>query len=116
MERQEIMAETKPAAPSPTPRAAAPSPTPRAAEPKTEAAPKPADPSKGLSDEIKASHHARITVPGRDGVDARLDNRSVEELETPVYDGVNKPQHVNGPDVAGQVEFTRKVLAKQNKG
>lgn len=90
-------------------------PKPAQSEPKPQARQGDNDPGKGLGDELKSAHAARTSVPGRDGVDARLDNRSKSELEPPPYDGVNKPQHVDGPDVAGQIEHTRNVLAERAK-
>lgn len=105
------MADTKPAASTPAPKS---TPEPKPAEKPAEAK---ADPGKGLADELAAHHKARTTVPGREGVDARLDNRPPEAFE-PVTFGPDdaKPQHVDGPDVVGQVEHTRKVLAARKKG
>lgn len=75
------------------------------------------DPGKGLGDEIAAAHKSRTTVPGRPDVDARLDNRSTEALTERTFGPDDaKPQHVSGPDVAGQAEHTRSILAKQKKG
>lgn len=67
-----------------------------------------------LSDALQAGHKARTTVPGRPDVDARLDNRRPEDLESRTYGPDDeKPQHVDGPDVAGQVKHTRSVLGKK---
>lgn len=110
------MADTKPAAAS----ASAPKSDPPKAEQKTDES-KPVvqagtDTGKGLADELKAHHAARTTVPGRDGVDARLDNRTPDAFEQRTFGPDDpKPQHVDGPDLAGQVEHTRDVLAERAK-
>lgn len=63
----------------------------------------------GLGDEMQALHNARTQVPGHEGVDARLDNRS-GAARPPRVEWPAKPQQIDGPDVAGQAEFTRKFL------
>jgi hypothetical protein len=67
------------------------------------------DPGEGLREALQASHKARTEVPGRPGVDARLDNRTgaaAPRLES----WPAKPQQVDGPDVAHQNEHTAAVL------
>jgi hypothetical protein len=113
MEGQGTMPDSKPAEQSAASKPAQPEAKPAEAKPQARQGDN--DPGKGTGDAVKAQHVARTTVPGRDGVDARLDNRSNSELDPPPYDGVNKPQHVDGPDVAGQVEHTRSVLAARAK-
>lgn len=67
------------------------------------------DPGKGFPAEVQAGHEARTTVPGYDGVDARLDNRTGAE-RPPLEQWPAKPQQIDGPDVAHQVEHTRATL------
>lgn len=110
------MAESKPAEP-----AKAAEPAKPAASPKVEPKPEPAesprggnsgqdtDPTKGLADAVQAQHKARTEVPGHPGIDARLDNRSGAQ-RPPLEEWPAKPQQVDGPDVAHQVEHTRATL------
>lgn len=70
------------------------------------------EPGEGLKEALQASHESRTKVPGFDGVDARLDNRSGAE-RPPLEEWPAKPQQVDGPDVAGQLEHTRRVLAER---
>lgn len=70
----------------------------------------------GMADQMKAHHKARTEVPSRPDVDARLDSRSADQLEPPVGStdpDAAKPQHVDGPDVAGQAEWTAKTLREK---
>lgn len=70
------------------------------------------EPGEGLKDAVQAAHAARTEVPGRPGVRAELDNRSglaaPQRVEWPA-----KPQQIDGPDLAGQAEHTRRVLAER---
>ena len=70
------------------------------------------EPGEGLKDAVQAQHKARTEVPGRPGVDARLDNRS-GRAAPPVEQWPAKPQQIDGPDLPGQAEFTRKFLQEQ---
>lgn len=67
------------------------------------------DPGEGLREALQASHEARTTVPGRPGVDARLDNRTGAAAPR-LEEWPAKPQQVDGPDLAGQAEHTRATL------
>jgi hypothetical protein len=94
----------------PTEQSAAPKPAPPKNEPTAR------DGGDSIADATKAAHSARTIVPGREGVDARLDNRTPEALEQRTFGPDDaKPQQVDGPDVAGQIEHTRSVLAKRSK-
>lgn len=66
----------------------------------------------GLRAEMEAAHKARTEVPGRPGVDARLDNRSGVNAP-PVEEWPAKPQQIDGPDLEHQAEFTRAFLAER---
>lgn len=63
----------------------------------------------GLGEALRAQHEARVTVPGRPDVDARLDNRQ-GRFRPPLEQWPAKPQQVDGPDLAHQVEHTRRTL------
>lgn len=63
----------------------------------------------GIAQDMKSGHEARVTVPGAPGVDARLDNRSGKD-RPPLEAFPAKPQQIDGPDVMGQVEHTRRTL------
>ncbi len=67
----------------------------------------------GVKGEARNNHEARTTVPGADGVDARLDNRRGAD-RPPLETWPAKPQQIDGPDVMTQVEHTRKVLAERD--
>jgi hypothetical protein len=67
------------------------------------------DPTKGLADALQAQHKARTEVPGHPGIDARLDNRS-GAARPPLEEWPAKPQQIDGPDVAHQLEHTRATL------
>lgn len=67
------------------------------------------DPTKGLTDAVQAQYEARTTVPGRPDIDARLDNRQ-GSFRPPLEEWPAKPQQIDGPDVAHQVEHTRATL------
>jgi hypothetical protein len=69
------------------------------------------DPGEGLREALQASHEARTTVPGRPGVDARLDNRTGAAAPR-LEEWPAKPQQVDGPDLAGQAEHTRATLGQ----
>lgn len=69
----------------------------------------------GIGAEMAALHASRTVVEGRD-VDARLDSRSLDEMSKPkLPEGVDKPQHVSGPDLAGQRKYTADFLAAKAK-
>ena len=59
------------------------------------------DPTKGVKDELQ--------VPGHPGIDARLDNRAGAD-RPPLEEWPAKPQQIDGPDVAHQIEHTRRTL------
>ena len=109
------MADNKPAeqaknAPaSSTPRAHGQEP---AAQPRQGNSGQRQEPGDGLRDAVQAAHRARTTVPGFDGVDARLDNRTGAD-RPPLEEWPAKPQQIDGPDVAGQLEHTRRVLSER---
>lgn len=63
----------------------------------------------GLADQLRESHDARVTVPGADNVDARLDNRRGAD-RPPLEEWPAKPQQIDGPDVMTQAEHTRRTL------
>lgn len=63
----------------------------------------------GIGKDMKSGHEARTTVAGAPGVDARLDNRSGKD-RPPMETFPAKPQQIDGPDVMGQVEHTRRTL------
>lgn len=67
------------------------------------------EPGEGLRDALQATHEARTTVPGRPGVDARLDNRT-GAAAPPVESWPAKPQQIDGPDLAHQAEHTAATL------
>ena len=67
------------------------------------------DPGEGLREALQAAHEARTTVPGRPGVDARLDNRTGVAAPR-VESWPAKPQQVDGPDLAHQAEHTAATL------
>lgn len=67
------------------------------------------DPGAGVADAVTAQHEARTTVPGYPEIDARLDNRSGAD-RPPLEQWPAKPQQIDGPDVAHQVEHTRATL------
>jgi hypothetical protein len=69
------------------------------------------DPGEGLGDALQAQHKARTEVPGHPGIDARLDNRA-GVFRPPLEEWPAKPQQIDGPDVAHQVEHTRETLKK----
>jgi hypothetical protein len=69
------------------------------------------DPGEGLREALQASHEARTTVPGRPGVDARLDNRTGAAAPR-LEEWPAKPQQIDGPDLAGQAEHTRATLGQ----
>ena len=87
------------------------------AQPKPQPAPQPrqgnsgqnVEPGEGIRDAVESSFKARTQVPGFDGIDARLDNRS-GAARPPLEEWPAKPQQIDGPDVAGQAEHTRKAL------
>lgn len=54
-------------------------------------------------------HTQRVTVPGARNVDARLDNRFGAQ-RPPLEEFPAKPQQVDGPDIAGQIEHTARAL------
>jgi hypothetical protein len=70
------------------------------------------EPGDGLGAALEASHKARTEVPGHEGVDARLDNRG-GAARPPVEEWPAKPQQIDGPDLAGQLEHTRRVLQER---
>jgi hypothetical protein len=76
---------------------------------------KAAKPEAHVSDEVTASHERRTSVPGASNVDARLDNRTGSD-RPPLESFPAKPQQVDGPDVAHQVEHTRATLDKDALG
>lgn len=55
---------------------------------------------------------ARAKAP----VDPRLDSRGENERSGVRDWGDVVPQHINGPDLAGQAEYTKKYLASLDKG
>jgi hypothetical protein len=63
----------------------------------------------GLREATQALHAARVSVPGHDNVDARLDNRS-GPFRPPLEEFPAKPQQIDGPDLIHQVEHTRRTL------
>jgi hypothetical protein len=72
------------------------------------------DPAGGVAEQLRTDHDRRITVPGAPNVDARLDNRTGDD-RPPVESWPAKPQQVDGPDVMGQVEHTRRALADRSR-
>lgn len=68
-----------------------------------------ADPTTGLRAAVQAQHKGRTEVPGRPGVDGRLDNRQ-GRFAPPVEEWPAKPQQIDGPDLAHQAEHTRRTL------
>ncbi|MEU1810958.1 hypothetical protein [Micromonospora aurantiaca (nom. illeg.)] len=74
-----------------------------------------ATPQAGVRQEVTDAHQARIAVPGADQVDARLDNRTGAD-RPPVEQWPAKPQQIDGPDVAHQVEHTRRTLREREQG
>lgn len=72
------------------------------------------NPFGGVADELRESHERRTTVPGADNVDARLDNRRGAD-RPPLEEWPAKPQQVDGPDVMGQVEHTRRTLEDRDR-
>lgn len=99
-----------PGQPAPTPKPAGqPAEQPQAEQPRQAAGRASENPGEGLIGELQARHEARTTVPGAPGVDARLDNRA-GAARPPLEDWPAKPQQVDGPDVAHQVEHTRATL------
>lgn len=83
-------------------------------EPKKATPAKAATPKSDAGAELAAAHEQRVSVPGADNVDARLDNRTGTD-RPPLETYPAKPQQVDGPDVIHQVEHTRRVLAEQAK-
>lgn len=73
------------------------------------------DPNAGVRRQVANAYEARVSVPGADNVDARLDNRTGAD-RPPIEQWPAKPQQVDGPDVVHQVEFTRQVLADREQG
>lgn len=69
------------------------------------------DPGAGLGDALRSQYAARTTVPGHEGIDARLDNRQ-GRFRPPLEEWPAKPQQIDGPDVAHQVEHTRETLGR----
>lgn len=67
----------------------------------------------GIKSAAQDAHEARVSVPGADGVDARLDNRQGAQ-RPPLEDFPAKPQQVDGPDVLHQVEHTARTLQDAN--
>ena len=67
-----------------------------------------------LRDQVTAAHDARVTVPGADGVDARLDNRTGAD-RPPLESWPAKPQQIDGPDVMHQAEHTRRTLRNREQ-
>jgi hypothetical protein len=63
----------------------------------------------GLRDAVQALYRARTEVPGRPGVDGRLDNRQ-GRFAPPLEKWPAKPQQIDGQDLSGQVEHTRRTL------
>lgn len=72
-----------------------------------------AAPGSGVGEQIRRDHEARVTVPGAGNVDARLDNRRGAD-RPPLEEWPAKPQQIDGPDVMGQVEHTRRTLADRD--
>jgi hypothetical protein len=75
------------------------------------------DPNSGVRQAVESGYEARTTVPGHEGVDARLDNRA-GPLRPPLEEFPAKPQQIDGPDVTRQNDFTRENLdqARQVEG
>lgn len=88
--------------------------TPRASSTREANAGQKQDPTAGVAEEMAASHERRTTVPGAPNVDARLDNRTGDQ-RPPVESWPAKPQQIDGPDVMGQVEHTRRALADRER-
>ncbi|MGX4657099.1 hypothetical protein ACWCHM_26120 [Micromonospora sp. SCSIO 07396] len=88
--------------------------TPKASTPRQATSSQRSNPAGGLAAELQADHERRVTVPGAPNVDARLDNRTGDD-RPPVESWPAKPQQVDGPDVMGQVEHTRRVLADRDR-
>jgi hypothetical protein len=70
------------------------------------------EPGEGLADALEASFKARTEVPGHEGVDARLDNRA-GAFRPRLEEWPAKPQQVDGPDLAGQIEHTKRALQER---
>jgi hypothetical protein len=102
------MAENQPASSSP---AAKPTQSAAPAAGKPQERKGGANPTGGVAAELEASFKNRTEVPGHPGIDARLDNRQ-GRFRPPLDEWPAKPQQVDGPDVAGQLEHTRKTLAE----
>lgn len=104
--------ENKPgAAPQPgQPNQPPPQPKPAAAQPAgQDNSGRSSEPGEGLADALQAQFKARTEVPGHPGIDARLDNRQ-GRFRPPVERWPAKPQQVDGPDLAGQLDHTRQTL------
>lgn len=112
--------ETKPGA---VPQPGQPNQPNQPAQPKPAAAQQPAEqPRQGGSSQnedsdaggdlraaLQESYRLRTEVPGHPDVDARLDNRQ-GRFRPPVEEWPAKPQQVDGPDLPGQAEHTRRTL------
>lgn len=104
------MPDSKPAEQSAAPKTETKQTDTKQADPKTEARPsRQGDPASGVGDQARESFKARTAVPGFEGIDARLDNRA-GRFRPALEQWPAKPQQVDGPDVAGQVEHTRATL------
>ncbi len=79
---------------------------------------KAADPNAGVREQVEQTHEARVVNPDADSaegtVDARLDNRTGRH-RPPLQTFPAKPQQVDGPDVMGQAEHTRRTLQARGK-
>jgi hypothetical protein len=86
-----------------------PAQSPPAPQPRQGNSGQDSEPGEGLRAAMEAAYKARTEVPGRPGVDARLDNRSGVNAP-PLEEWPAKPQQIDGPDLEHQAEFTRKFL------
>jgi hypothetical protein len=68
----------------------------------------------GLKGAVEAGYKARVSVPGHDNVDARLDNRA-GAARPPVEDWPAKPQQIDGPDLMHQTEHTAATLREREE-
>ena len=67
------------------------------------------EPGEGMAAALQEQHQARTVVPGHPDVDARLDNRQ-GSFRPRLEEWPAKPQQIDGPDLKGQIEHTRRTL------
>jgi hypothetical protein len=100
---------SKPAAQEPKSEPKQSQPAAQSAQPRQGNSGQSEDPGAGLAGALQTQFETRTQVPGHPGIDARLDNRA-GAFRPPLEEWPAKPQQIDGPDVAHQVEHTRATL------